>query len=83
LQPFYTSKTKKMDFEKQTITIRNNSVYLLEYSNLTIVPARRVCSYIIKTKPSNIDNGLINQQKIIVGLSFTNASYLTHRMSAR
>jgi len=61
---FLRFKNTKIDFEKQTVTIRNNKVYLLEYSNLITVPARTMCSCIIKTKQSNIDNGLINRQEI-------------------
>ena len=65
---FLRLENAKIDFEKQKVTIRNNKVYSLEYSNLITVPARSMYPCVIKTKQSNIDNGLINRQEITQGV---------------
>lgn len=65
---FLRQENAKIDFEKQTVTIRNNKVYSLEYSNLITLPARSVCSCVIRTKQKGIDNGFINSQEISQGI---------------
>jgi len=57
-----------IDFENRKVTIRNNKVYPLEFSNSITLPARSICPCIIKTKQNNIDNGLITQQEISHGI---------------
>lgn len=47
---FLRLENAKIDFEKQTVTIRNNKIYPLEYSNLITLPARCICACIIKAK---------------------------------
>lgn len=65
---FLRLENAKIDFENQTVTIRNNKMYPLEYSNLITLPARSMCSCVIKVKQRNIDNGLINRQEILQGV---------------
>lgn len=40
---FLCLENAKIDFENQKITIRNNKIYSLEFSNLVTLPARNIC----------------------------------------
>lgn len=51
---FLRLENAKIDFENQTVTIRNNKMYPLEYSNLITLPARSMCSCVIKVNQRNI-----------------------------
>ena len=67
---FLRLENAKIDFENQKVTIRNNKVYSLEFSNTITLPARSVCPCIIKinNKENNIDNGLITRQEVSRGI---------------